>query len=341
MHRKARVAALFLAGALLFTAVPAYAEESLEAITDQATGCDLATGEIAGEESELNAEVMATVEAALAAAEAEAKAEEDAQYADIGVAVVNDYVNIRKEASTSADIVGRLVNGAVATVESESDGWYKVTSGSISGYVKAEYLVVGDADLVKSVQSLLATVETTSLKLREKASTSATVLTMVTTGDQLEVIDEDTDGWVHVSYDDYEGYVSADYVTVENTYVYAKKPEEVSGGSAVATYALQFVGNPYKWGGTSLTNGADCSGFVMSVYAHFGISLPHSSSALRNVGTAVSYSEAKPGDIICYSGHVAIYIGNGQIVHAANTKKGIIVSSATYRSIISVRRIFN
>lgn len=111
-------------------------------------------------------------------------------------------------------------------------------------------------------------------------------------------------------------------------------------GASVASYACQFVGNPYVWGGTSLTNGADCSGFVMSVYAKFGVSLPHSSAAMAGVGKGVSYSQAMPGDIICYSGHVAIYLGGGSIVHASNEKDGIKISSnAAYRQIIAVRRV--
>lgn len=113
----------------------------------------------------------------------------------------------------------------------------------------------------------------------------------------------------------------------------------VGSGSAVANFALQFVGNPYKYGGTSLTDGADCSGFVMSVYAHFGISLPRTSGAQASCGKAVSYSEAKPGDIVCYSGHVGIYIGGGKIVHASTPSTGIVVGSATYKSIKTVRRI--
>lgn len=111
-------------------------------------------------------------------------------------------------------------------------------------------------------------------------------------------------------------------------------------GSAIADYACNFVGNPYVWGGTSLTNGADCSGFIMSVYAHFGYSLPHSSAAMRSYGRGVSYSEAQPGDIICYDGHVAIYIGGGAIVHASNERDGIKISgNAAYRTILAVRRI--
>ena len=110
-------------------------------------------------------------------------------------------------------------------------------------------------------------------------------------------------------------------------------------GSDVVSYATQFVGNPYVWGGTSLTNGADCSGFVMSVFAHFGISLPHSSAALQGCGKSVSYANAQPGDLICYSGHVGIYMGGGRIVHAQSTAVGITTSSATYRTIVAVRRV--
>lgn len=110
-------------------------------------------------------------------------------------------------------------------------------------------------------------------------------------------------------------------------------------GSSVVAYATQFVGNPYVWGGTSLTNGADCSGFVMSVFAHFGISLPHSSAALQGCGKAVSYANAQPGDLICYSGHVGIYMGGGMIVHAQSAAVGITTSSASYRTIVAVRRV--
>ena len=110
-------------------------------------------------------------------------------------------------------------------------------------------------------------------------------------------------------------------------------------GQAVVDYAIQFVGNPYVWGGTSLTNGADCSGFVQAVYANFGVVMPRTSSAMRSAGTEVSYSEAVPGDVVCYDGHVGIYVGNGQIVNAIDEAHGIGVSSATYANIITVRRL--
>lgn len=132
-------------------------------------------------------------------------------------------------------------------------------------------------------------------------------------------------------------------VTTTGNVTYDTTPIYNSGGSdlgkAIANYGCQFIGNPYVYGGTSLTQGADCSGFTMSVYKNFGYNLPRSSSAQQSVGREVSYSEAQPGDIICYSGHVAIYIGNGQIVHASTPSGGIKIGSATFRTIITVRRV--
>lgn len=336
--RSLKLAACLLAGAITLSAgaVPAFADNENYELTSQVSGISLLLNDIEEKpESELIADVMKEKETQ------DAERRESVDYANIGVARVSDYVNIRSEASTDSDIIGRMENNAVAVIEGEENGWYKITSGSISGYIFSDFLTVGDRDLIESVKTKTAVVQTTSLRVRSEASTEAAVMLLVSADDQLEVLDESTEGWVKVNTSEGEGYVSADYVMVEDTYLYAKKPEQVSGGSAVAGYGLQFVGNPYKWGGTSLTNGADCSGFIMSVYAHYGVSLPHSSSALRGVGTEVSYSEAQPGDIICYNGHVALYIGNGQIVHAANERKGITVSSATYNNIITVRRIFN
>lgn len=308
------------------------------------------------------------------------------EYADIAIAQVDNYVNVRSTPGEDGEVLGKLYNNSAATVDAVEGDWYKITSGNVTGYVKQEFVVVGNEELAKSVGRRLATVNTETLKVRTDASMDASVLGMVPGGDDLTVLEE-LDGWVKVTMEEGEGYVSTDYVTLSTDYVTAeskaeeearlakeeaerKAAEEAarkasqkaaqkssgskssggssnysapsgSGGAAVANYACQFVGNPYVYGGTSLTNGADCSGFVMSVYAQFGISLPHSSSGMRSVGYEVSQSEMQPGDIICYSGHVAIYVGNDTIVHASTPSTGIkYTSPAAYKSIITVRRIF-
>ena len=165
-------------------------------------------------------------------------------------------------------------------------------------------------------------------------------------GEELNVL-EDLSGWVKVDLDNTNGFISKDYVDISVQLPKAMTMTEVRYGNGVSdvrvdliSYATQFVGNPYVWGGTSLTNGADCSGFVQSVYNNFGVSLPRTSYEQQNAGREVSYSEAQPGDLICYGGHVAIYMGNGKIVHASNSRDGIKISdNAAYRTILSVRRL--
>ena len=126
---------------------------------------------------------------------------------------------------------------------------------------------------------------------------------------------------------------------VQRTETTEVSAQPASNGQVIVDYACQFIGNPYVWGGTSLTDGADCSGFVQSVFAHFGISLPRTTYDQINAGVEVSYDQAMPGDLICYDGHIGIYIGNGQIVNAQNPEQGIGISPATYTTILSVRRI--
>ena len=126
---------------------------------------------------------------------------------------------------------------------------------------------------------------------------------------------------------------------VQQTETTEVSAQPASNGQAIVDYACQFIRNPYVWGGTSLTDGTDCSGFVQSVFAHFGISLPRTTYDQINAGVEVSYDQAMPGDLICYDGHIGIYIGNGQIVNAQNPEQGIGISPATYTTILSVRRI--
>lgn len=268
---------------------------------------------------------------------------------EIGVAAADDYVNIRDSASKSGEIVGRLYAGSVAIVTGSEDGWYEIESGSVTGYVKAKYLSVGDADEIDAAEKTIATVTADSLRVRSEASKDGEVITSATEDSELEVLSTDNEDWVEVTTSAGDGYVSAEYVELSTGYQTALTIEEVeeleeeqavSTGSAVVAYAAQFLGNPYVYGGSSLTNGTDCSGFVMSVYAHFGISLPHSSYALRSVGVAVDRADIQPGDIVCYNGHVGIYAGNNTLIHASNERDGIKYTyGIDYRTIVAIRRV--
>ena len=316
---------------------------------------------------------------------------------ELVVAQVNDFINVRADADTESDIVGKLYNGSVAKVLGRTgNGWARIQSGDVTGYIREEYVATGDTaqQLVDSVTTKQAVVTTETLRVRAAAQADSDVITLIGQGETLDILEEQ-DGWYKVNTPDGEGYISADFADVEEIYPEAiskeqeeaeaaaeeasrkaeeeaaqaassksqgtktgKKSSGSSGnslntytgssgsgsatGQAVANYALQFVGNPYVWGGTSLTNGADCSGFTMAVYANFGVSLPHYTGSQQQCGTAVnSLSEAQPGDLILYSGHVAIYLGNNQIVHASNPRYGITTGTATYRNIVAIRRIIN
>ena len=355
-------------------------------------------------------EIVEAVEPVLKEPETKVSDEEKQKAEDedvLIIAQVNDYVNIRNTPGTDGEIVGKLYNTSVGILIAKDGDWYQMKSGNVEGYVKAEYFKSGDEakKIADEVGNKVATVNTETLKVRSEADLEATVLGLVPGGEELSVLDEEN-GFVKVSIEEGDGWVSEDYVILATEYVTAESVEEekerlakeeqakedarkaakaaeerlkekekakekkaqeaqesaqdsapekapqeepvtapVSSGSglgqSVADFAVQFVGNPYVYGGTSLTNGADCSGFVMSVYKNFGVSLPHSSSADRHVGYNVgSLAEAQAGDLVCYSGHVGIYIGNGQIVHASTAATGIKISDANYRTPVAIRRIF-
>lgn len=458
MKKRMTILALLLAGAVTLGSygmvqagqekreVPvAGVTQTLAQVLKEAGGVQAQTVD-AVEELQSNAAVARMMEPEMVAEEAWETAEiaenelpqTASEFADIAVAQVNHYVNVRQEPDTESEILGKLYDKSAATVlETTEDGWYRITSGNVNGYVKAEYVVVGDEELARSVGTRLATVTTTTLFVRTEPTTEAKVLTMLPDGDDVVVTDESTEGWAKVSTADGDGYVALDYVTLSTEYIHAeskaeeearlareeaerqaaaraaeeaRKAREVeaahaaaeqeaarkaaekqevkksgagssaaaggsstgsgsgssegsssgssagsgsgssagqsaqtasSNGQAVVDYARQFLGNPYVYGGNSLTNGTDCSGFVKGVYAAFGINLPRTSSEQRSVGYAVSLSEIQPGDIVCYSGHVGIYAGNNTLIHASNEKTGITLTSpVTYRSVLAVRRIF-
>ena len=467
MKKRMTILALLLAGAVTLGSygmvqagqekreVPvAGVTQTLAQVLKEAGGVQAQTAD-AVEELQSNAAVARMMEPEMVAEEAWETAEiaenelpqTASEFADIAVAQVNHYVNVRQEPDTESEILGKLYDKSAATVlETTEDGWYRITSGNVNGYVKAEYVVVGDEELARSVGTRLATVTTTTLFVRTEPTTEAKVLTMLPDGDDVVVTDESTEGWAKVSTADGDGYVALDYVTLSTEYIHAesKAEEEArlareeaerqaaaraaeearkareaeaaraaaeqeaarkaaekqevkksgagssagsgsgssagsgsgssagsssgsstgsgsgsstgsgsgsnagqstqmasSNGQAVVDYARQFLGNPYVYGGNSLTNGTDCSGFVKGVYAAFGINLPRTSSEQRSVGYAVSLSEIQPGDIVCYSGHVGIYAGNNTLIHASNEKTGITLTSpVTYRSVLAVRRIF-
>ncbi|MCR5666995.1 MAG: C40 family peptidase [Eubacterium sp.] len=269
-------------------------------------------------------------------------------YTNLGIADCDEYVNIRKKASKDSDLVGRLEKDAACEIIKTKGNWTKIESGKVTGWVKSKYLLTGEKAEKRAdkVAQTVATVNTKTLNIRSEKSTSSSILEQVGKGTDLKVLKEGSE-WIKVKYDGEKGYVAAEYVKVSVELDDALTATEVEYGegvsdvrTALVQYALQFVGNPYVWGGTSLTNGCDCSGFTMQILGKYGVGLPHSSSAQSNYGTRISASEAKPGDLFFYGSggisHVAIYIGNGQIVHASNHKDGIKVSSAYYRTPICV-----
>lgn len=273
-------------------------------------------------------------------------------YTNLGIANVSDNLNIRAIAAEDGRLVGKLPKDAACEVLDMDGDWVHIESGNVEGYVSKDFLLTGVSAKMKAEElaTTIARVTADSLKVRAEANTDSEVITMVPRGEELEVAAVEGD-WVKVFLDDDEVYVSGEYVEVSAELGTAVTMTELLYGQGVSDvrvdicqYAKEFIGNPYVWGGTSLTKGADCSGFVMSVFKKYGVRLPHSSRAQANCGTTIKVSEAKPGDLIFYGkgkyiNHVAIYIGNGQVVHASNPKTGIRISNVSYRSPLKAVRI--
>lgn len=274
-------------------------------------------------------------------------------YSNLGIVTVSEgKVNIREEASMDGKIVGKIGGDAGCDVLEDEGEWLHVKSGKVEGYIKSEYVLTG-SDALEKASTLLKTVvdvNTDGLRVRKEPNMECEIVDVVGSGQSFDVLEE-LDEWVKIDLDGEECYLYKEYVTVGAKLDEALTIAEVRYGAgvsdvriAISEFAKKYIGNPYVWGGTSLTKGADCSGFVLSVFRNYGIGLPHSSRAQANCGSAVSLSELKPGDLVFYGNrsginHVAIYVGGGQVVHASNPRTGITISGMYYRSPVKARRI--
>ena len=307
-------------------------------------------------------------------------------YDNLGVSNVSNYLNVRDNPDeTKGKIISKLPSNAGCDIlDTSTAGWLKIRSGNITGYVKSEYILTGQQAKDKALQvaKLMAISNTDGVNVRTEPNTNSSIYTQISNSERFLVGDQQ-DGWVKIEIDDQDAYLSSDYVDVKygleeaikytpvvevadtsnsksntknstgkssssskssgkkssaNDGAAGSKSGSVSSKRAqIANYAVQFVGNRYVYGGTSLTNGTDCSGFTMSVMAKFGVSLPHNSGSQAGSGKSITSSQMRPGDLVFYSGsgginHVALYIGNGQVCHASNAKSGIKISTWNYRT---------
>ena len=306
------------------------------------------------------------------------------KYDKLGIADVDTYLNVRKSGSESAKIVGKMTKNAGCNISSVKNGWAKIQSGNVKGYVKAEYLIQGKKAEEKAlrVARLKAIVKTETLNVRYLPSTDSPVYDQISEDEYYTVekenltkeymksymskhcskktvnsVDEeamydDLENWAMLSIDNEKVFISKDFVDLEyklNRAVTIKEESKKSSSSSsnrasgIVSYAMQFLGNPYVWGGTSLTHGTDCSGFTRGIYSHFGYYLPRTSAAQAAATRSVSSSEVQVGDLFFYGSgsvsHVALYIGGGQIIHASNARDGIKISSAYYRQPLKIGRV--
>lgn len=286
-------------------------------------------------------------------------------YDDLGVSLASDYINVRSSPKEDGinNIVGKFPGYAGCNILGEENGWYKIRSGPVTGYVRKDLIATGDTAQNLAVQhaQVMAIVNTESLNVRSEASTDSKAWTAVTSGQRYNVLNQ-LDGWVQLELDagDDDGEDQGAFVSTRDNNVtvqYALQeaieyyPAVEAANAAMAfrnkivNFACQFVGNRYVWGGTSLTHGCDCSGFTQSVLKNFGISIPRVSRDQARIGTKMTSANMRPGDLIFYANrsgrinHVGMYIGNGQVVNAASTRSGIRIYRWNYRTPVAIRNV--
>ena len=277
---------------------------------------------------------------------------------NLAFADVEDYVNIRIKPDEGSEILGKLYKDSAATILEENGDWYKVKSGTVTGYIKSEFLATGKEakKLSEKVGQTIATVTAKSLRVRSKASTTSKIITLIPKGDTY-VVSKEQEDWVKISVNgNTSGYVASDYVKLTKKYeeaVAIKEEKNVKTLAAssdtnasaktqslrdqIVSFAVKFEGNPYRYGGTSLTNGADCSGFTQSIFKKYGIGIPRTSKEQAASGKRVALNKIKPGDLIFYRrngsiNHVALYIGNGKVISAKSSSEGIQIKKYNYRT---------
>ncbi len=322
----------------------------------------------------------------------EVSGEEESEYANLAIAQVDHYVNVRQQPGTDSEILGKIYNGAVAQildVAGDEQDWFHVVSGSVEGYIKAEYFLYGDAavEAVDDYVTRYATVIADRLNVRQEPGIESGRIGYISHGEKVKILEPQED-WLLVQYTEGQtGYVAAEYVTVSEEFIYAKSLEEERAEQAaqreleermaareqaapentvvtpltppaalytsneelrrsIVDYAMLYLGYPYVHGGRSLAGGTDCSGFTCYIYADFGYSISRTPSGqYSSDGRSIDYSEIQPGDIICYGKskctHVGMYIGDGQIIHAANSRKGVVIYDAGYDNILGVKNIID
>ena len=288
------------------------------------------------------------------------------RYDHLVISKVTNYLNVRSSPADEGDknIIGKMPSKAAGDILETLDGWYKIRSGSITGYITADpqYTATGQEaiDLATQAASLMAIVRTDRLNVRMEPNTDSKIWTQISKEERYPV-EKQLDGWVQIDLDTGDSgngeendgaYISTRDNNVDVQYALTEAikfspmeetaNQQASLRSKIVNYALKFVGNPYVWGGTSLTNGADCSGFTQSVLRNFGISVPRVSREQANTGKGIKSSDMRPGDLIFYTNskgtinHVAMYIGNGQIIHAASRRSGIKIPTWNYRTPVCI-----